>query len=110
LLLPVTDRYLEQQYWSGNLRELANAVERACILSAQEVIGPKEFGTFNEQSSPSVSEQVLLKDAIERYERTLLVETLQLHEWRIAESAKSLGISRKSLWEKMRRYGIEEEK
>jgi DNA-binding NtrC family response regulator len=109
LLLPVTERYLEQHPWSGNLRELANAVERACILSAQEVIGPKEFGALNEHP-PSVNEQVLLKDAIERYERTLLVETLQLHEWRIAESANSLGISRKSLWEKMRRYGIEEEK
>jgi DNA-binding NtrC family response regulator len=109
LLLPVTERYLEQHPWSGNLRELANAVERACIQSAQEVIGPKEFGALNEQP-PSVNEQVLLKDAIERYERTLLVETLQLHEWRIVESANSLGISRKSLWEKMRRYGIEEEK
>jgi len=109
LLLPVTERYLKQHPWRGNLRELANAVERACILSAQEVIGPKEFGALSEHP-PSVNEQVLLKDAIERYERTLLVETLQLHEWRIAESANSLGISRKSLWEKMRRYGIEEEK
>lgn len=110
LLLPVTELYLEQQTWNGNLRELANAVERACILSAQEVIGPKEFGAFNEQSSPGMSEKVILKDAIERYERTLLVETLQIHEWRIAESARSLCISRKNLWEKMRRYGIEENK
>ena len=109
LLLPVTERYLEQQPWNGNLRELANAIERACILSAQEVIGPKEFDALVEQP-PSMTGQVLLKDAIERYERTLLVETLQLHEWRIAESAKSLGISRKSLWEKMRRYDIEESK
>ncbi len=108
-LLPVTERYLEQQPWTGNLRELANAVERACILSEQEVIGPKEFGALDEQS-PSLNGQVLLKDALERYERTLLIETLQLHEWRIAESAKSLGISRKSLWEKMRRYEIEENK
>jgi DNA-binding NtrC family response regulator len=106
LLLPLTEHYLEQQTWSGNLRELANAVERACILSAQEVIGPREFGAHNEQES-GASEEVHLKDAIERYERTLLVETLQLHEWRIAESAQSLGISRKSLWEKMRRYKIE---
>jgi hypothetical protein len=37
-----------------------------------------------------MSEQVLLKVAIERYERTLLVETLQLHEWRIAQSANRL--------------------
>ncbi len=116
LLLPLTERYLEQHPWNGNLRELANVVERACILSGREILGPKEFGAFDEQSqglneqSPSRKEQAPLKDAIERYERTLLVETLELHEWRIAESAKSLGISRKNLWEKMRRYGIEENK
>lgn len=109
LLLPLTEHYLEQQAWSGNLRELANAVERACILSAQEVIGPHEFGAHNEQASDA-NEEIHLKEAIERYERTLLLETLQLHEWRIAESAQSLGISRKSLWEKMRRYEIEAKK
>ncbi len=105
LLLPLTERYLERQQWNGNLRELSNAVERACILSAQEVIGPREFAAEGEHVS-EVDEQVHLKEAMERYERTLLLETLQLHEWRIAESAQSLGISRKSLWEKMRRYGI----
>ena len=105
LLLPLTERYLERQPWNGNLRELANAVERACILSAQEVIGPREFAAEEEHVSEA-DEQIHLKEAMERYERALLLETLQLHEWRIAESAQSLGISRKSLWEKMRRYGI----
>lgn len=109
LLLPVTERYLAQQTWSGNLRELANAVERACILSAQEVIGPNEFDVGDE-STASVHEQMHLKDAMERYERTLILETLELHEWRIAESAQSLGISRKCLWEKMRRYEIDVKK
>ncbi len=111
LLLPVTERYLAQQTWNGNLRELANAVERACILSAQEIIGPHEFEFMAEESqATAASAQVRLKDAMERYEKTLLLETLQLHEWRITESAKSLGISRKSLWEKMRRHEIEETK
>ncbi len=109
-LLPVTLRYLEQQPWTGNLRELANTVERACILSEQEILGPNEFGVFNEKDRDVATEHVPLRDAIERYEKTLLMETLQLHEWRIAESAKSLGISRKSLWEKMRRHGIEDRK
>lgn len=109
LLLPLTERYLEQQPWNGNLRELANAVERACILSAQEVIGPHEFAPLAEQAS-DMAEQLHLKEAMERYERTLLLETLQLHAWRIAETAQSLAISRKSLWEKMRRYGIEANK
>ncbi len=105
LLLPVTERYLEQQNWPGNLRELANAVERACILSPQEVLGPREFAGVEETAD--IEEHLQLKDAMERYEKSLLYEALELHEWRIVETAQSLGISRKSLWEKMRRHGIE---
>lgn len=75
-------------------------------MSAQEVIGPREFNTQDTSFAES-NEELHLKEAIERYERTLLLETPQLHHRRIAESAQSLGISRKSLWEKMRRHEIE---
>ncbi len=105
LILPLTERYLESQPWPGNLRELSNAVERACILSPQEVLGPREFGATGEEPLLSL-EQVPLKEAMEQYEKSLLKETLEHHEWRIAETAGSLGISRKNLWEKMKRYGI----
>ncbi len=106
LLLPVTEHYLEQQNWPGNLRELANAVERACILAPQEVLGPHDF-MAGEAGDSNIVEPLPLKDAMEHYERNLLYEALELHEWRIVETAQSLGISRKSLWEKMRRHGIE---
>lgn len=105
LILPLTERYLEAQLWPGNLRELANAVERACILSPQEVLGPREFGASGEEPLLS-SDHLSLKEAMEHYEERLLRETLEHHEWRIAETAESLGISRKNLWEKMKRYDI----
>ncbi|MCW8908430.1 MAG: sigma-54 dependent transcriptional regulator [Sedimenticola sp.] len=105
LILPLTERFLETQPWPGNLRELANTVERACILSPQEVLGPREFGASGEEPLLS-SDHVSLKEAMEHYEERLLRETLEHHEWRIAETAESLGISRKNLWEKMKRYEI----
>lgn len=105
LILPLTERYLEKLPWPGNLRELANAVERACILSPQEVLGPREFGASD--VGPQVTaDQVSLKESMEVYEKNLLREALEHHEWRIAETADSLGISRKNLWEKMKRYAI----
>lgn len=105
LILPLTERFLESLPWPGNLRELAHAVERACILSPQEVLGPREFGAT--ETDPVVSrENASLKDLMEEYEKNLLRETLEHHEWRIAETAESLGISRKNLWEKMKRYAI----
>ncbi len=106
LLLPVTERYLEQQHWTGNLRELANSVERACILAPQEILGPGDFAG-GEEGDTDAGERLQLKDAMERYEKSLLYEALELHQWRVVETAQSLGISRKSLWEKMRRHKIE---
>jgi DNA-binding NtrC family response regulator len=105
LILPLTKRYLEKLPWPGNLRELANAVERACILSPQEVLGPREFGASDTEPLATFG-QVSLKESLEEYEKNLLFETLEHHGWRIAETAESLGISRKNLWEKMKRYGI----
>ncbi len=105
IILPITERYLEKQYWPGNLRELKNSVERVCILSQQEVIGPNEFYTPEQMENEDAC-NLSLKESIEQYEENLLRETLEHHEWRINESAVSLGISRKSLWEKMRRYEI----
>ena len=42
-------------------------------------------------------------------ERQLIEETLAQHDWRIADSAAALGISRKNLWEKMRKHGLQRE-
>ncbi|MES9991769.1 MAG: sigma-54 dependent transcriptional regulator [Candidatus Thiodiazotropha sp.] len=105
LLLPLTVRYLERQLWPGNLRELANAVERACILSPQEILGPREFGAPNEDRQIPCCEKKL-KQSIEDYEKCFLIEKLESHYWKISETASCLGISRKSLWEKMKRYEI----
>lgn len=105
LILPLCERYLEKQLWPGNLRELENAVKRACILSLQEVLGPREFGAVEEQHEIT-DEQLHLKESIEQFEKDLLLKALELHEWRIIDTASSLGISRKSLWEKMKRHGI----
>lgn len=105
LILPLTERYLETLPWPGNLRELAHAVERACILSPREVLGPREFGA-SDSERPVAQGNVSLKESMEEYEKNLLRETLEHHEWRITETAESLGISRKNLWEKMKRYAI----
>ena len=107
IILPITERYLEKQYWPGNIRELKNTVERVCILCEQEVLGPKDFYSPEELVNPEES-NLSLKESLEQYEKNFLRETLDHHEWKITESAKSLRISRKSLWEKMKRYEIDQ--
>lgn len=48
-----------------------------------------------------------LRGSVEEAERQAILEALVRHDWAISKTAHALGISRKSLWEKMRRYHIE---
>ena len=48
-----------------------------------------------------------LRNSVEEAERAAITEALVRNGWAITRTAQRLGISRKSLWEKMRRYGIE---
>ncbi|MDD1749851.1 MAG: sigma-54 dependent transcriptional regulator [Methanothrix sp.] len=94
--------------WPGNIRELRHAIERACILSKRAVIEPGDL--FEEPGSDAQATleegDSTLADYLQRCERYFILETLERHGWQIGASAKVLGISRKSLWERMRRLAI----
>jgi DNA-binding NtrC family response regulator len=94
--------------WPGNIRELRHAVERACILSERVVIEPQDlFESPNPDPAVSPKEgESSLSDYLQRCERYFIAETLERHGWQIGATARALGISRKSLWERMRRLAI----
>ena len=94
--------------WPGNIRELKHAIERACILSHRPVIEPEDLFEQPDVESPARPEDgdAALADYLQRCERYFIVETLERHGWQIGETARVLAISRKSLWERMRRLGI----
>jgi DNA-binding NtrC family response regulator len=58
-------------------------------------------------SDANVGDEGRLRSSIEVAERTAIMEALVRNDWAISKTAQSLGISRKNLWEKMRRYQIE---
>jgi DNA-binding NtrC family response regulator len=108
-LSPAGESYLLGMPWPGNLRELQNTIERACILAEQETLGPLELGAEFEGVS-SVEEAEAnngLKGYLQQCEAKYIHQALSTHRWRITETAASLGISRKNLWEKMRKHGIQ---
>lgn len=105
-LSPTGEQYLLTRPWLGNVRELKHTIERACILATSEVLGPVELGAPVEDAEVA-AESRGLKSHLDDYERRLLSETLETHHWRITETAEALGISRKNLWEKMRKHGIQ---
>jgi len=93
--------------WPGNVRELKHCIERACILAPGPMIRAadlfEEAGTGDEPSAASEGLNAYLKDCERRY----LEQALRRNGWRIGRTAGALGISRKTLWEKMGRHGIE---
>ena len=97
--------------WPGNIRELKHCLERACILSPKSVISAEMlFGqTWSEasgepqQASGSIDS---LNEYLQSCERKYIEEALALNNGRIGDTAASLKISRKNLWQKMKKLQI----
>jgi DNA-binding NtrC family response regulator len=107
-LSPEAEQALLDNPWKGNIRELKSCLERACILSNQAVLTPDILFGHGGESKPEATTS--LTDYLGSYERHYIEQTLKGNEGRIADSAAALGISRKTLWEKMKKLGIGEEK
>ena len=93
--------------WPGNIRELKHCLERACILSQQNVLTAELL--FDDvpmalQDHPQSIES--LNEYLHACERKFIQDILRSHGGHILETATALGISRKNLWEKMKKLEI----
>lgn len=90
--------------WPGNVRELRHAIERASILTPGLWLEPETLFEAGEQPPPPDKRELgcYLQSCEERYIR----DALARNDGHLGHTAESLGISRKNLWEKMRKQGI----
>lgn len=110
------ERALMTYRWPGNVRELRNSIERACLLSesstmdarlllpAQETDtaeAPKVLSAAPDTPSPP------LESYLREQEKLYIQQALARHDWQIGVTADALGISRKNLWERMKRLSIQ---
>jgi transcriptional regulator with PAS, ATPase and Fis domain len=91
--------------WPGNVRELHHALERACIMGQGDVLA-LDLESIGEP--PEAAKQLTqgLKAHAQSGERTAILAVLATHGYAMATTAAALGVSRKTLWQKMKRYGI----
>ncbi len=107
MLTPSGEQYLLDQPWKGNLRELMHCIQRACILSGQEGISASELDIYGVEAMSTQEQPVAdLKSYLDVCEQRRILQMLEKLKWRISDTADSLGISRKSLWEKMKKHDI----
>ena len=93
--------------WPGNVRELRNRVERAATLANGEWIMPMDmFPDFVELEHPLTKAFATLSETRDLAERRQIERAIKETNGQIIEAAKLLGISRTTLWEKMRRLGV----
>jgi len=120
---PAVMSYIEKFDWPGNVRELQNVAERAVSLAENEVITvaqlPAELYAVQEpieQQVQSVPILPALQERLGRHERRQLLQVAERQEMlvflskyggNISMVARELGISRNTLYRKMRSYGIE---
>lgn len=93
---------LESYRWPGNVRELRNCIEKAVILSdGAEIDG---FGL--DTSSAALASEISADDTIESMEEKTIRSAMARYGGNISLVAKSLGISRPTLYAKLKKYGI----
>jgi len=95
--------------WPGNVRELKNSIERMVITACGGVAGP--FTPDEANMAPRLlslpATPGRLRDEMERTEMTVIDAVLRKNHGEITATAVTLGISRRALYERMKRYGLE---
>ncbi len=104
-------RFFINYNWPGNVRELENLIQRAIILEESDMIaGNTVTGLVYDTGIKPAEKEINAKDRIESVksaeEKKLIIDALAETKWKRAEAATRLGISRKSLFNKMKKYGL----
>jgi DNA-binding NtrC family response regulator len=125
---PATVETLQRYDYPGNVRELENAIEHAVTLADGEVIGPADLPVAlrtprmlarGDVSAPVVAPasgaSVVAapgdRDSwtLAAVERDHILRVLRRHQGNASAAARQLGVSRTTLWRKLREYGIRRE-
>lgn len=103
-----TKERLVSYSWPGNVRELQNEIERLVLLAEPDKeIGPEYLSEYlSERSRRSPRADGDLKTAIQLLEDEMITETMQRCQQNKSRAARTLGISRQSLIEKLKRKGL----
>ena len=101
-LTPEAEACLLEHYWPGNVRELENAIERALVIGRTRNIEAADLPlrTDREAKRPNALELAAVEESHIR-------RVLREKEGNITHAAQALGVDRGTLYNKMKRYGIE---
>jgi DNA-binding NtrC family response regulator len=97
-------RMLAAYSWPGNVRELKNAIERALIFGKAAALVPEDFPETIRNAGSGATAHL---HSLEEIERQAIEATLEATRYKITRAAEILGISRKTLLDKRKKYGLQ---
>ena len=100
-----TLKYLESYEWPGNVRELKNAIEHALVFAKTPELHTADFPEIV-RTGKTVHGHAGQLRSLEDIEREAIKETLEAMRYKIGKAAEILGISRKTLLEKRKKFGL----
>ncbi len=92
-------------HWPGNVRELENVVERSMVLVKGDVITPDDLPSELKAADPAFASRELNTD-LDLMEREHVRAVLEKCAWNKYKAAKMMGISRSTLYSKIRKHGL----
>jgi DNA-binding NtrC family response regulator/tetratricopeptide (TPR) repeat protein len=112
-LSPETLDLFDEFGWPGNVRQLRNEIQRAVAMAGAggvitpDLLSPVFAGNAGDAPSPRRGRNVTLAAAVERLERDMIEGVLQRTAGNVSQTARALGLTRRGLYLKIERLGIE---
>jgi two-component system, NtrC family, nitrogen regulation response regulator NtrX len=104
-------KLLQEQQWSGNVRELRNIIERIIIIVDKKEIAKKDIELLFDSGKSSVGDIIAESNSFQEFkekaEKAFILKQLKNYDWNISKTAEALEIQRSHLYNKMKKYGIE---
>ncbi|MEQ8337545.1 MAG: sigma-54 dependent transcriptional regulator [Cyclobacteriaceae bacterium] len=96
-----TLKKLSRYHWPGNVRELQHAIEKAVILADSDILKPDDFSLRHTDNKPMNKYLTL-----EEMEKSMIEEALDKFNGNYSHVADKLGITRQTLYNKVKKYGL----
>jgi transcriptional regulator with PAS, ATPase and Fis domain len=100
----------QNYHWPGNIRELEHTIERGVALATSSILDKTSILFLPEDEKhwlPEIESETL--NSLKNNEKAQIIKTLKENKWNYSKSAEELGISRTTLWRRMKEYGLKEE-
>ncbi len=98
--------YMLEYDWPGNVREIRNCVERAVLLADGNVIRQQDIAITHPCGTDTVAEEASRLSSLAVSEKEIILNALKNNDWIQKEAANELGISKRVIHYKIRKYGI----